>query len=126
MKHPGGRPRKYNTPEELQSAIEEFFEWCEETGRTPLQGELAYFLGFASRQSLRDYDDPEKFPEFSCIIRRAKLKCENELNQKALNGDVNPQIAKLNLATNYGYNEKKEIDWKGSQIIYLDKQDENL
>jgi hypothetical protein len=25
-KHPGGRPRKYNTPEEMQATIDKYFE----------------------------------------------------------------------------------------------------
>ena len=108
-KNLGGQPPKYKTPEELQQKLDEFFDYCKKEGRIPLQGEMAYFLGFASRQSLYDY---EKNRRYSYIIRRAKQKCENELNQKALLGEANPLIAKLNLATNYGYNDKKEIDVK--------------
>lgn len=104
---PAGRPPKYNSPEEMQEKIDEYIDYCRTNDRIPVQGELAYFLGFESRQSLWDYMQKE---EFSYIIRRVKLFCENELNQKALKGEANPQIAKLNLITNYNYKEKLEID----------------
>ena len=120
-----GRPRKYNTPEEMQEAIDAYFEECDEQeNHVPLLGEIAYKLGFASRQSLYDYLQRE---EFSYIISRIKLKCENELNQAALQGKANPAIAKLNLATNYGYSDKNQVEHSGqTEIVYLDKQDEEL
>ena len=102
-----GRPPFYKTPEEMQIKIDEYFVYCEESERIPLLGEIAYWLGFESRQSLWDYLQKD---DFSYTIRRIKQKCENELNQMALLGKANPQIAKLNLMTNYDFKEKSETD----------------
>ena len=62
---PAGRPKIYDNPEELQDAVDLYFEETSPTEVT-ITG-LALFLGFADRQSLYDY---EKNDQFSCIIKR--------------------------------------------------------
>jgi len=47
-KHPGGRPRKYQSVEQLQTAIDSYFESTEKLTVTG----LALHLGFNSRQAL--------------------------------------------------------------------------
>ena len=47
-KHPGGRPRKYSTPEEMQIVIDKYFE---DNPKPTICG-LALALGFAQRKSL--------------------------------------------------------------------------
>ena len=47
-KHPGGRPRKYDTPEQMQVAIDAYFD---EPKLHTVCG-LALHLGFAQRKSL--------------------------------------------------------------------------
>ena len=111
-----GRPATYNSPEELQTKIDEFFIWCEQNDKIPLQGELVIFLGFECRASLTDY---QKKPEFTYIIKNAKQRCENALNMLALQNKVNARIAQLNLSTNYGYNEKTEIEHSGNIPISI-------
>lgn len=111
-----GRPPVFKTPEEMQIKIDEFFVHCEVNDIIPLQGELVYFLGFAGRQSLTDYQNKENF---SYIVRRAKQKCENALNNLALQNKVNARIAQLNLSTNYGYNEKTEIEHRTDNPIRI-------
>lgn len=69
------RPLKYKDAEELQKAIDEWFESFEEKdGVYPTMSGLAHFLGFADRQSLYDYKNREAF---SCTIKRALLKIES-------------------------------------------------
>lgn len=48
----GGRPPHYKTVEELQSAINDYFEGAPDK---PTVTGLAYFLGFESRHSIYDY-----------------------------------------------------------------------
>lgn len=111
-----GRPAIYESEEQLQTRIDEFFIWCEENDKVPLQGELVYFLGFAGRQSLTDY---QKREQFSYIIERAKQRCENEINQAGLKNKLNAQLVKLNLSSNYGYNEKTEVEHSGQVPISI-------
>jgi hypothetical protein len=130
-KNPGGRPRAYDTPEELHLLVENYFKSCEPqplinqvTGEPYLdkQGQpimyghvppsvagLAYALGFKSRQSLFDYADN---PMFMDIIMRAKLRIEIYNNTRLYDKD-GVQGAKFNLTVNYGYIEKQGLEHSG-------------
>lgn len=107
-----GRPPVYDSPEDLQAAIDEYFEWCkgeykemEVMEPNPEGGEgklcnkldefgdpikkikclrqpenitstgLALYLGFASRQSLHDYEKDRE--GYSYVIRQARCRVEN-------------------------------------------------
>ena len=53
----GGRPALFETPEQLEGAIQAYFDkQIENKGIITVSG-LAYALGFASRQSLQDYKE---------------------------------------------------------------------
>ena len=69
-KHPGGRPRKYQSVEQLQAAIDSYFELTEKVTVTG----LALHLGFNSRQALINYEVYSE--EFHDAIKRAKLMVE--------------------------------------------------
>lgn len=103
-----GAPPKYKTPEELEEAIDSYFEKIEDEGDIPLIEELALELGYAGRQSL--LDQKKRGSEFSDIIVKAKAKCGVILNKLALKGIVKERTACLNLSANHGLNEKKDID----------------
>ena len=75
-----GRPPLFNTPEELQDAIQDYFDYCKpkiEDGELKSLGEsititgIALYLGFESRQSFYDY---EKHDQYSYIIKKANKK----------------------------------------------------
>lgn len=92
-KHPGGRPALYKTPEEIQDKIDEYFRRIEEEQKTnsdriPGVAELAYYLGFASRQSM--YDQEKRGDEFSYAVKRARLYIEAELEKKLSGEKSNP------------------------------------
>ena len=126
-KNPGGRPKAYDSAEDMQQLIDNYFKDCEGTpliddegkpyldknyqpiitGKTPpsIAG-LAYALGFTSRQSLLNYQDDEKFMD---VITRAKLRIEIYNNSRLYDKD-GVQGAKFNLTVNYGYIDKTETD----------------
>ena len=71
-KHPGGRPPLFETSEDLQTKINKFFAMVEKeqednSSRVPGLAELAYYLGFESRQSLYDYE--KRSDKFSYAIK---------------------------------------------------------
>lgn len=88
-----GRPMMYETVEELQSAIDEYFEVkCAPTiigdsdkwqQNPPTVSGLALHLGFADRQSIYDYKERE---EFSCTIKRAITRIEEYAEKQILSG----------------------------------------
>jgi hypothetical protein len=84
-----GRPPHFNTPEELDICIAEYFadpptvmvlsgDKPTEVSAVTITG-LAYHLGFESRQSFYDY---EKRPSFSYSIKRARLRVEHGYETK--------------------------------------------
>lgn len=68
QKHPGGRPRFYETPEEMQDAIDKYFDEHDE----PTVHGLALKLRFKHRNGLDNYEEYSK--EFHSIITRAKMR----------------------------------------------------
>jgi len=64
-----GRPAKYKTPEELQKAVDSYFQ---NNDRITLSG-LALHLGFESRQTLYNYAERDEFLD---IIKKARMTVE--------------------------------------------------
>lgn len=69
---PPGRPAIVATPEEFEARADAYFAGCEDEPIT-ITG-LALALGFASRQSIHDY---EARPEYSYVVKRARLRVEH-------------------------------------------------
>lgn len=70
-KHPGGRPLKFKTAEELQEKIDHYFATTSKEEWT-ITG-LALALD-TSRQTLLEYEEKD---EFADTVKKAKLKVEN-------------------------------------------------
>jgi hypothetical protein len=112
----GGQPAKFKTPEEMQAAIDQFFE--PENKPFTITG-LAIYLGFCDRQSLYDY---EKRDEYSCIIKSARLKVENGYEN---NLHANNPTGSIFALKNMGWKDKVETgftDKEGNDVrplIYI-------
>lgn len=115
----GGRPPMYETPEQLQDAIDLYFtEGVKKKsviiGKAPNQSEiiipvptitgLCNYLGFESRQSFYDY---EKRDGFSYTIKRARLFIEQEYEEMLALGNPTGAIFALK---NFGWTDKQEVD----------------
>ena len=74
-----GKPRKYPTVEELQTAINSYFS---KNRAKPTISGLALHLGFADRQSI--YDQMKIDDEYSCSIRSAITKIESIIEKMCL------------------------------------------
>lgn len=104
-KHPGGAPRKFETAEEFEIAIEEYFDDCDEKGKPYTITGLALACGFASRQSIFDYG---KSGEFSYLIKKAKMRVEISLEERL--SENAPAGTIFNLKNNFGWKDKQEVD----------------
>jgi hypothetical protein len=116
----GGPPAKYKTPEELQIAIDKYFidgvslkkivtgppnkREIEEIA-IPSICELALNLGFADRQSLRDY--ALKNSRFAFVIKNAigRLEAWNEVNLLA-----NSSIGSIFWLKNHGWADIQKLE----------------
>ena len=104
-KKPVGRPRKYESPEEMQKAIDKYF--AEEENLTVCG--LCLALGFNDRSSLIDYGGYSK--EFFHTIKKAKFRIENFL-EKRLAG-TKPTGTIFNLKNNFGWRDAHDFEHTG-------------
>ena len=124
---PAGRPPIFDSPEDLQNKIDEYFQSLEGESHFEADTEdeskdnlvwdvpptspsitgLCLFLGFESRQSFHDYG---KSPEYSYTIKRARLMIEHKYE---LSGQYakNPAFQVLALK-NLGWSDKQEVDMR--------------
>lgn len=100
------RPRMYDDEEELQKACDDYFLLCIQKETRPTVTGLALYLGFASKQSIYDYEKDEKF---SYPIKRALTMIENELEARLSGNNVAGIIFALK---NMGWKDKHEVDHK--------------
>lgn len=114
-----GRPRKFSDVEKMQQKIDEYFNNCPDfviiTGfdknngefveykkYTPTMTGLALYLGFVSRQSMLDYEEK---PDFSCTIKKARLRIEHEYEKQLYMDKCTGAIFALK---NFGWKDKVE------------------
>jgi hypothetical protein len=100
---PAGRPPKYESAEQLQEAIDKYFE---STPLLTITG-LCLHLGFESRQSFYDL---QKNEEFSYTIKKARMRIESAyeelLQSKAFAGAIFA-------LKNFGWTDKQTIEHEG-------------
>lgn len=122
------RPRKYTKVEDMQKAIDEYFELCNKQEAPYTISGLALALDFDSRQSLLNYCDYEDDEDKSFLdtIKRAKALCEFDVERGLLSGKYNATGAIFNLKNNYGWKDKQEIeaDVKNDVTINIELTDE--
>lgn len=140
-----GRPPKYETAEQLEAAIERYFEDCvpkplfvEDADGNPIMVKdakgnpvvnenppttagLALYLGFAERQSL--YDQSERGEDFSYAFKRAITRIF--AHHEARFSGNNP-TGSIFWAKNHGMSDRTEVEHSGSVVIKATSQDEAL
>lgn len=132
-----GRPPMYNTADEMQVIIDEYFEECKGEMRCDNDGAvyrdkygfpiffdqkpptitgLALALGFTSRQALLNYQAKDEFVD---TIMRAKARVECYAEERLFDKD-GANGAKFSLANNFdGWKEKKEIEAEVSNTVTI-------
>ena len=102
---PAGRPPKYETPEQMQEAIDAYFDKTSEEELT-VTG-LALALGFTTRQALLNYEDKEEFVD---AVKSAKLRIE-QAYEKSLR--KNGRAGDIFGLKNFGWRDKQEHEHSG-------------
>lgn len=125
---PAGRPVKFKNVQELQDAIDEYFNWCdnrimhvyspkaeaviEVINPAPYtMAGLARRIGL-SRQGLMEYK--HKNAEFSDAIKAARQRVEEDVETRLL--EKNATGAIFNLKNNFGYKDVKENDVRVKEL----------
>ena len=141
----GGRPLLYKTVEEMQIAIDKYFEDCDgkvltDSSGNPIRDKyghiirdgkrpytitgLALALGFNSRQALLNYQERDAFHD---TIVRAKARVEKYAEERLYDNN-GANGAKFSLANNFkGWTEKQQIeaDVKNKVTINIDLVDDD-
>ena len=125
MRNFGGRPPKWDTPEELYSEVETFFAECDSSGEMPTKAGLAYHL-HTCRDTLCEYLNNKH--EFSDTIKRAYQAIEMAWSQRLVGTTPTGAIFYLKAAFKY----KDRIDHttddkpiKSNTIIFSDFQEKD-
>jgi len=135
-KHAGGRPRKYETVEEMEERIDAYFAKCDERVVRVVVGDksnkelvdvprpetytvqgLSVFLDL-SREGLLEY---EKREEFSDTIKHARARIEANKVTHMLDGDGPVAGYIFDLKNNCGWKDKHEIDQKTHMVFHFDE-----
>ena len=111
-----GRKRKYETAEELQVAVDNYFNELEITKKNPTVTGLAYYLGFASRKSLHRQNDHGE--DHADVVDRARLRVEMMYEEKLLSRECVGAIFALK---NFGWTDKQEVEHSGTVNIPIIK-----
>lgn len=142
-KNPVGRPLKYKTAKELQSAIDEYFDFCDNRIKEihTKEGEavainhpapytmsgLANRLGI-DRDTLINYSHKDNF---SALVKAARNRVHEDVERRLMETS-NQSGAIFNLKNNFGWKDKTESDiTSGGNSIspilvkFIDKETDN-
>ena len=103
-----GRHRQYNSAEELQEVIDDYFFLCSQTEEHPTITGLALAINLV-RQSLLNYEGD---PEFMDTIKRAKARVEHAVEKTLLSGK-SPAGAIFNLKNNFKWVDENTQNIRG-------------
>lgn len=103
-KNKGGRPRMYDTPEQFDAKVQEYYTHCLEGCEPITWTGLALFMGFSSRQSIDEY---AKYDGFSDSVKKAKLLVEWAYEKRLIDGQAAGPIFALK---NMGWTDRQEVD----------------
>lgn len=115
-----GRPPVFNSPDEMQEKIDEYFEAANVAKDRPTITGLCLHLGLESRQSFYDY---EKRDGFSYTIKRARTWIEHAYERLLVSQYSTGAIFALK---NFGWSDKQEIEHSNSvekPFIFVVKPD---
>lgn len=106
-----GRPRIYQSVEEIDEVIEDYKTQCLIDGKRPTVTGATMHLGFCDKTTLYDYRDRE---EFSHSIKSLLLFVENGYEQALHGNSVTGSIFALK---NMGWKDKTETEHSGKMQI---------
>jgi len=136
-KHAGGRPRKFQSVQEMSDAIDAYFLKCDlrMVDVVTKQGDivkvskpapyamsgLAYELGITRHTLIHYKDKCDEFGnEFLSTILRARARVEHNLEFRMYDGVGSPRGHEFGLKNNFDWTDKHEVDQKTSMTFHWD------
>lgn len=99
-----GRPPKFKSKEELQTAIDKYFKSCDNDKEPYTICDLALACG-VDRKTILNYSKKE---EFFPTIKEARMRCEAYAERRLFGNAVAGVI--FNMKNNYGYKDKIDVE----------------
>lgn len=118
MKHPGGRPTKYD-PKFIKEVDKYLIAVDPEDEAHYIENHLPKLSSFAiwlnvNHETLTEW--AKKYPEFSASLNKITNKQLERLIDDGLYGNANPTIAKLILSANHGMRERTDLTTNDKDI----------
>ena len=101
-----GQPPKYKDADDLQAAIDDYYNWCASNEQAASVAGLAYHLGYSDRGSIYDLG---AHPRYSHVIKRAKLMIESNNVSGLMDGKGWGPGRIFILKNHHGYRDEKHI-----------------
>ena len=118
----GGRPLKFNSPQELEDKALKYFNNCRKNERPLTMTGLAIALD-TTRETIRDYSNKELYSD---TIKKLREIVHNYIEEYSLT-TRNPAGAIFNLKNNFGWKDKQEVQHSGTNItLNIDSNDKGL
>lgn len=108
-----GRPRAFNSVEELESKINDYFEYCNKENKPYTMSGLAYYLD-VDRKTIVNYTKEE---EYFHTIKKARDRVQMQLEENALLNKGNPTFTIFNLKNNFDWKDKIETNTENFEQI---------
>lgn len=110
------RPLKFQSVEELQQKIDEFFSLVKEGEYAPSVISLAVHLD-CHKGTIVNYQEKDKFKP---VIEAAKEKIEMLFTQRSYNGEIPPAIFIFTAKNHYEYKDSQDFNHGGQKDNPLD------
>lgn len=101
-----GRPRKFNSPEEMQEAIDKYFAECEVNQKPKTMSGLAKALD-VDRKTIVNYSEKE---EYFHTVKRARQEVETQNEEMLIAGKGNATGIIFNLKNNFGWKDESKVE----------------
>lgn len=111
-----GQPMKYQSPEELQKKVDEYFENCKKKKEPITITGLALSLGFTSREALINYEKKKGYEKFFDIVKKAKLRVEHDYEKALRKSSKSGDIFGLK---NFGWSDRQILEHTGESPIKI-------
>ena len=118
MSKTAGRKPKFKTPGEMELLIDNYAMECDDNGDPMTIVGMALYLGFASKQSLIDYQAKD---EFAFVVKKGKSMVEARTLARAYKSNGAGAIFYLK---NLGYSDRHTVEIEPVTVIIQGKDAE--
>lgn len=117
MNNKGGRPPKFESPDQLLQLAQEYFDYCEANVKLPTKQGLALWCG-TNRQTFSNYEKKEGYFD---AIKDIYDSIEDALSQAMMNREFATAGVIFYMKNAFNYRDKTDVDHttKGKPLPFM-------